>query len=251
MNALLSLPPTVLWAGVVWVVVMVAVPLLTLRRREALGISLGVAAQVLVVLAVLVHNYGGFRTAAVALTVGVCGWVAEFIGSRTGFPFGSYHYTTRLRPQIGRVPIIIPLAWLMMLPTAWAVAQLLVGDYGRLATAVVAAAAFTAWDLYLDPQMVRWDFWRWPNGGWYYGVPAVNYLGWFIWSLAISFLGQQIVPWEDLLIAPLIALYTLMWAFEFGGQMFFWRLRKAAVVGGVTMGLFALAAVARFSGLGF
>ena len=44
------------------------------------------------------------------------GWTAEAIGSKTGFPFGAYHYTDRLQPQLLGVPLLIPLAWLMMLP---------------------------------------------------------------------------------------------------------------------------------------
>jgi hypothetical protein len=53
-----------------------------------------------------------------------------------------------------RAPLV-PLAWLMMLPPAWAVARLVAGGPG-IAFILTAALAFTAWDLFLDPQMVAW-----------------------------------------------------------------------------------------------
>lgn len=141
-----------------WVLQMIFVPILKWMggaRAERVGIEVGVLLQTTAVLALLATAWPLPRVLVAAVIVVVLGWLVEFTGSRTGLPFGSYHYTSRLRPQLGGVPLLIPLAWLMMLPPSWAVATLITGDGSRWLTALVAGLAFTAWDFFLDPQMVH------------------------------------------------------------------------------------------------
>ncbi len=104
-----------------WAVTMIAVPIVAAfgPRGRIWGISLGVLAQVAVVVTVLGQSWQWSQVVAVAIAVPALGWFAEFAGSRTGIPFGRYHYTPALQPQIHRVPVVIPLAWLMMLPPFW------------------------------------------------------------------------------------------------------------------------------------
>lgn len=225
--------------ALLWLATMIAVPIISRRGRHALGISLGVIAQVLLILTLLIGTYGIVRTMLTAVGVAVLGWFAEFVGSRTGVPFGPYHYTPALRPQIARVPVVIPAAWLMMLPAAWGIGEAVLPGAPAWQRALIAAGAFTAWDVYLDPQMVKWDFWRWPNGGWYYGIPFSNFVGWFAWGFVITMVVQP----APLPAAPFVFIYVVTWLLEFGGQMVFWGLPKAAIAGFLTMGLFVLAAL--------
>ena len=44
----------------------------------------------------------------------------------------------------------------------------------------LAAGALTAWDVFLDPRMAADGYWTWPHGGRYEGVPASNFIGWFV-----------------------------------------------------------------------
>ncbi|MBK9747058.1 MAG: carotenoid biosynthesis protein [Chloroflexi bacterium] len=69
--------------------------------------------------------WGGRRALTTIGVIVALAWLTEFIGHTTGFPFGSYDYTPRLQPQVGGVPLLIPLAWLMMLPPAWAMARVI------------------------------------------------------------------------------------------------------------------------------
>ena len=89
------------------------------------GIAAGVLAQAAGVVWLLAQAWGW--PGALRAGFGIVGltWLAEFGGSSWGFPFGQYHYSTLLQPQILGVPLWIPLAWLMMLPPAWAVAAAL------------------------------------------------------------------------------------------------------------------------------
>ncbi|MBM4427862.1 MAG: carotenoid biosynthesis protein, partial [Chloroflexi bacterium] len=90
--------------------------------------SVGVLMQGIAVLAILASAWGWRKTITSFAIVGVLSYFAEFIGSKTGFPFGAYHYTNVLQPQLGGVPLLIPLAWMMMLPPAWAVARSLLPE---------------------------------------------------------------------------------------------------------------------------
>ena len=225
------LPVLIAWAGG-----MIAVPLLARRggRGQANGIMLGVILQAALAVVYLFTAWSPDRALFAVLAVPILGWSAEFIGSRTGVPFGTYHYTERLQPQIGRVPVAIPLAWLMMLPPSWAIAELIVPGGSWWMRAIVSGAAFTAWDIYLDPHLVSWSFWKWEKPGRYYvGIPLGNFLGWFLWSGAIS----AIVSPDSLLGTPFLLVYLLTWLFQAGGHLVFWKLYQSGIAGFIAMGL--------------
>ena len=237
---------------VIWIGVMIMVPIVrwTLgRSAERIGIAAGVFAQVTAVIGAMASGEGWWVVIAV-VAVPVLGWLSEVIGSRTGFPFGPYHYTDVLQPQIAHVPILIPLAWLMMMPPAWAVASLLAPD-SLLLRWVLAAAAFTAWDVYLDPMMVDWRFWEWERKGPYVGIPLVNFAGWFGVALVItagigllSFLGipDLTSPANTM---PLVLVYLITWPLMLVGQFVFWRLRISAIAGFIAMGAIAVPVLLR------
>jgi putative membrane protein len=226
-----------------WTLYMISLPILkALQGLDALygNIAFGVLLQAAAVAAVLLQGVGLRRTLIILAVVAALGWLAEFIGSSTGFPFGAYAYTERLQPQIGHVPVVIPLAWFMMLPPAWAVTTLLLGGDTRtispLRFALLSAVVFTAWDLFLDPQMVAWDLWIWDTPGGYFGIPWSNYGGWLLVSALITYLVRP----ARLPLLPLLLVYTTTWFLEGVGLGFFWGLTGPAVVGTLVMGLFVV-----------
>lgn len=243
-----------------WLLTMISMPILTWlwgEQAEVSAVKVSVSLQAATVLAILWPALGGIETLKVAVAIPVLGWVAETIGHRTGFPFGKYAYTDRLQPQLCGVPVIIPLAWLMMMPPAWATAAAVSRPGSRLAFAVMSAAAFTAWDLFLDPQMVSWNLWVWASRGarsgkrkmpHYFGIPWTNYAGWFAVSLAITLaLGPQ-AQLAQLPVSPLLLIYGLTWALEAFGLLAFWRMPGPALVGTLGMGGCLLWAALRVGG---
>jgi putative membrane protein len=173
----------------------------------------------------------------------IIAWAAEAIGVRSGYPFGSYDYTSKLQPQVMSVPILVPMAWLMMLPPSWAVARLITrkasGCLVRPTFVLVSALAFTAWDFYLDPQMVSWGMWEWSAPGRYFGIPWVNFLGWLIVSALITLaVSPKRLPG-----GLLVLLYALTWVVEFICQLIIWGLVGPALVGFFLMGGMLLWAV--------
>lgn len=222
-----------------WVLTMIAIPILRWTLGDGVlhwGVMLSVALLALAMIGALWAQWGGWTTGRLVVSVGILSWTLEWIGSTTGFPFGSYHYTPLLQPQIAGVPVLIPLAWLMMLPPAWAVASLIVGGRRDWRFVLVSAAAFTAWDLFLDPQMVGWGYWVWAAPGGYFGIPWVNFGGWMLGSALITSLVR---PGQ--LSAPIfVTVYAITWFLQTVGQALFWQMPGPAVVGGVVMGVFLL-----------
>jgi putative membrane protein len=154
------------------------------------------------------------RFAAVALPLG---WLAEELGARYGWLFGSYHYTAVLGPRLGAVPVIIPLMWFALCYVAYILANLMVWQTPvepapaprwywahTLVMAILAAALVTAYDLGADPYMVftlkAWIMTR-LDGGWF-GETLEGFVGWMVVAFAIVLLFRLSVR----AVAPLPAL---------------------------------------------
>lgn len=233
---------------VLWALAMIALPILKWTFGSDVipaAVTFALLIQFTAVIIILVTSWGVALTARVFFIVGLFTWAAEAIGSKTGFPFGIYDYTDALQPQVMDVPLLIPLAWFMMLPCAWAIAQLIAAPWhGRIyypATyAAIAGAAITAWDLFLDPQMVEWGFWRWSANnpdtlGSYFGIPWANFAGWFLTAALATALvrpDRHTVP-----VMPLLLIYGITWFLESIGLAIFWGQPGPALIGCVSMGL--------------
>lgn len=224
-----------------WLTVLIATPIgLWVIGESSLPytVTLGVLANVALAISALAFRWSARRIAITVISVIGFTWLAEFIGSQRGFPFGAYHYTDILQPQIGHVPLIIPLAWLMLLPSAWAVSEAYLAPYPKLQhpliMAILSGAAFTAWDLYLDPQMVAKNLWLWDQAGGYFGIPWQNYLGWW----GVSSLLTLILRPHNLPHRPLLLIYALTWLFQAVGLGLFWGQPWPALVGFIAMGAF-------------
>lgn len=226
---------------VAWVFLMLAMPYL--QRLDGgsalvLGLNASVLLQTGTVLTFLLPAWGVRRTSTAVATIALLSWSMEALGTATGLPFGNYHYTNRLHPQILHVPLLIPLAWLMMLPPAWAIARRLSGIWRGPTFVLASAAAITAWDLFLDPQMVAWQLWVWETPGGYFGIPWINFGGWLLTALLIT----VVVRPAPLPTGPMLLVYSTTWLLESVGLAFYFGLPGPALVGCGGMGLFVLAA---------
>lgn len=238
----MSTNPSYLGLMGAWLLVMLSMPIAVHFLGEpglVAGTIAGVILQAGLVLAVLYAAWGFRRTLLTSLGVVGLAWLAEAVGSATGIPFGDYAYTGRLQPQLAHVPVLIPLAWLMMLPPAWVVAARVVGQYHGLKFIVTSALAFTAWDLFLDPQMVAWGLWVWAEPGGYFGIPWLNFLGW----LVVSGLITALVRPRELPGGLLLLVYIITWLLSTVGLAVFWDLPGPALAGFVAMGVMVWAAL--------
>lgn len=185
----------------------------------------------------------GLTGAALLIAIaGGGGLLAEAVGVATGFPFGSYSYTGTLGPELLGVPLVVPLAWVMMAWPALVVARTL----ARRGTVVVLIGGFalTAWDVFLDPQMVAAGHWFWfdPDPGLPLipGVPLTNYAGWLLVSVVVLGLLNATLPREETPSGPASALYLWVYFSSVMAHAVFFGLPGSAVTGGVIMGAVAI-----------
>jgi putative membrane protein len=178
----------------------------------------------------------GLRSVVAALAIVVVTFLMEIVGSKTGFPFGEYDYTGALTPQLFGVPIVVAFAWAGITFTVHGALR----DVRR-GRVVLMACAITAWDTFLDPQMVGEGYWQWqPASPAYRGIPLFNYLGWLLTAsipsaIAVAVCGR---PHNDRASElPRITYATLAVLSTIGFAVFFDDM-VVAVVGGVAMGIF-------------
>ena len=113
------------------------------------------------------------------LAAAAIGCIAELVGVKTGFPFGHYQFTGVLGPLIGGVPVLVAGAWMVMFAY---VSQMRVHP-------ALAALWMAALDMLIDPLAAHdLGYWEWLQDGPYYGIPTVNFAGWFAVSLIIFYL---------------------------------------------------------------
>ncbi len=183
---------------------------------------------------------GPARASALLGSAATLGFATELAGVATGKPFGHYTYSSLLGRKVGGVPLAAAAAWSMMARPSWVVAGLI--SRRRAARVMLAAGALTAWDVFLDPRMVREGYWSWPQGGRYENVPASNFLGWLVTSAGV-FAVWALVDGDD---DPLhdgdgaLALYTWTWVGELVANVFIWRRPRVALAGAAAMGAFAV-----------
>lgn len=128
--------------------------------------------------AVLTH-LGSRRGLAVLFGLGLYALAIESLALSTGFPYGDFTYTDVLgNKMFGLTPWTVAFAYPPILLLTYWFARLRHTSRWK----IYFSTAFDAMliDLVLDPAAVRLGFWYWDEPGFFYGVPAVNFLGWLL-----------------------------------------------------------------------
>ncbi|MFQ5827941.1 MAG: carotenoid biosynthesis protein [Candidatus Methylomirabilia bacterium] len=142
-----------------------------------------------VYLVAAIRDLGGRRTLAFTGWAWAVAFAAEYSSTRTGIPFGLYHYTQSTRGEelyLTNVPLMDSLAFPFLAYAAFSLARLLLGTDRGLRVIALSGVLMMWLDLVIDPLAVRGDRWflgrvfYYPEGGVYFGVPLSNFLGWVI-----------------------------------------------------------------------
>lgn len=124
------------------------------------------------------------RRAAVIilLVLGVFAWFFEAQSILTGWPYSGFQYGNIITGKIaGLVPWTVPFAWTpLLLGCFWIASRIQSLNSRPLARILATALLMVATDLVLDPVATKLGFWHWQQGGWFYGVPLQNFLGWLV-----------------------------------------------------------------------
>ena len=174
-----------------------------------------------------VRDLGARRTLLFTACVWPIAWVAEASSTRTGIPFGLYHYTGVTRGQelyVADVPFFDSLSFVFLAYASFCLARWALR--GRAASrtllAVTSGALMMALDVVIDPLAVRGGRWflgeifYYPAGGVYFGVPLSNFAGWLIVGAAGvgAYLALAGAHHEEGRPAQGIALYYAVLAFN-------------------------------------
>jgi putative membrane protein len=174
----------------------------------------------------------GGRATSVFVGCGVTlGLAFEALSIATGFPFGPYHYTPLFGPGVLGVPFIIPLAWYVIVYLGYVIANLMIAQAPvvvgpmrqALFLSLMGAGVVTAYDLALDPFMVKKvGAWVMHNPGDYFDEQLRGFFGWTLVAFLIAILVRTthlrmgVVPRttrSTLAVAyPLLA-YGMWWLF--------------------------------------
>jgi putative membrane protein len=129
--------------------------------------------------------------------VGLCGLTFivsltfESVGVATGLIYAPYHYSQNLGPMfLNLVPLIIPVAWFMMIYPSFVIADWLIPagweQWRRLlSVAAIGGLVMTAWDVVGDPVAVAHGSWAWEVNGPYFGIPLQNFWGWWLTTFVV------------------------------------------------------------------
>jgi uncharacterized membrane protein len=183
---------------------------LSFRFAGPTYVVLGAAAALLF----LTGRIGTAKAVALAGMASLLALGAELAGTSLGLPFGDYRYSGLLGYRVlGLVPFPIPLSWFYMLMGSLVIiARLARRDSppSPWRWAVGAGLLMVAWDISMDPAMVKTGHWMWGSGtmfrglpGWlesffttgaFYGMPLSNWRGWFLTATVIARVMLTIVP---------------------------------------------------------
>jgi putative membrane protein len=163
---------------------------------------------------------------------------------RTGLPFGDYAYADTLGPEVLDVPLVVPLAWTMMAYPVLLAARRLT----RRWVVLVGAYGLTAWDVFLDPQMVADGHWTWadpePALPGVPGIPLTNFAGWLVVGTLMMLVLVVVLPRDrahrpaDESLPATLLVWT--WLGYVLGNVFWFGTGSVALVGGVLLGLLVL-----------
>ena len=108
--------------------------------------------------------------------------------------------------------------------------------------------ALAAWDLFLDPQMVRDGRWSWANPDPYIPfmpeIPASNALGWFLSGILLMALLHLVLPHQrrragsETTVADIFLTWT--WISGIIVNLFFFSRPGIAFLGGVALGIIVI-----------
>lgn len=215
-------------------------------------------------LACAIYHLGWKRMLTFLVTTWFIAFGAEFSTTRNGFPFGPYTYfdVTRSRELwISNVPFWDSLSFVFLSYFSLVMAAAIVsGPEGRASgnwpgmrsriTPFLGGVIMMLLDVVIDPVTLQGEKWflgkiyEYPYRGFYFGVTAANFAGWFLVGLVSQWVFQRMVdylPWckgpfrqvHPRFVWLVYAVYGGVFAFNLGITVWVGDYRLAAASGTV------------------
>lgn len=159
----------------------------------------------------------------------------------TGWPFGEIIYSDKFGPKILGTPLFVIIGWLMMVHPILVLAR----QISKHWIFFLGGLGLAAWDLFLDPVMVRFGYWEWqPFSKSLPLVPAMpisNTLGWLLSGMALIAILNYFLPKErrkgGLDFKLVVLLLSWNWVFQLLVNIFVFQNYGVALMGGIGFGI--------------
>lgn len=118
------------------------------------------------------------RSALGLMALGLYAYLIEFIGLKTGLPYGEFEYLVELGPMVDGVPVGLPVFFIPLVINSYLLVILFdVKPFWKRFLSTLGVIIMV--DLVLDPAAVALGIWSYA-GGFFYSVPTSNFLGWLL-----------------------------------------------------------------------
>ena len=133
----------------------------------------------------LIQHLGYRKGGLILISLSVMPVLVEALAIITGFPYGGFEYGDRLGWLLfDLVPPTISFAYLPILLGSIYVASKKSKNILRFS--IFASLFNLLVDLVIDPAAVHIGFWSYHTGGFFFGVPLSNFIGWIITGFLYS-----------------------------------------------------------------
>ncbi len=166
-------------------------------------------------LAFALRQLGGRRTLTFAVATWAIAFAAEYSSTRNGFPFGFYAYfdATRTRELwISNVPFWDTLSFVFLSYFSFVLAAAIRSPPAALgatpwpglrarSTPLLGGLLMTLLDVVIDPVTLQGEKWflgriyEYPADGFWFGVTAANFAGWFAVGASSQWVFQRCLEW--------------------------------------------------------
>ena len=138
-----------------------------------------------------VRHLGAWRALWFFVPTYLVAYASEYSATRNGFPFGHYRYFDETRTRelwLSNVPFFDSLSFVFLSYFSFVLAAALLGDVSRPASRVIpwlGGLLMVLLDVVIDPVALQGEKWflgrlyDYPYRGFYFGVTAANFAGWF------------------------------------------------------------------------
>lgn len=135
------------------------------------------------------------------------GFFVEMVGTNTGILFGSYLYEGGLGPEWLQTPLLIGINWFILIAGTASWVELILPKIHAIVKMVLASFLMVGIDFLIEPAAIELGWWSWLNNE----IPIQNYIAWWVTSLVIHAIWQNLQFNKVNKIAA--GLYLMQWVF--------------------------------------
>jgi putative membrane protein len=137
----------------------------------------------------MTKNTSNVRWFVFLILVYIIGFGIEAIGVNTGWPFGSYQYGDVFGTHLFDTPLLIGVNWVMLVLGSASAVEFLLPKVPKWLKITIQAFLMVLLDFLIEPVAIQFNFWTWNSTA----IPFSNYAAWFVISLVMHILREQII----------------------------------------------------------